>query len=51
MAKEMGITAATPALFKVLYMIIHNESSMDFFIANDPDERMLIIQEAARVDN
>jgi hypothetical protein len=51
MAKEMGITAATPTLFKGLYKIIHNESSMNLFIANGIDERILIIQEAARVDN
>jgi hypothetical protein len=47
MAKEMGITAVTPALFKGVYKIIHNESSMNFFIANGPDERILIIQEVA----
>ena len=49
-AKEMGISAQTPTLFRGLYNIIHNESDMDFFLANGPEERMIIIEQAALVD-
>jgi len=49
-AKEMGISAQTPTLFRGLYKIIHNESDMDFFLANGPEERMIIIEQAAPVD-
>ncbi|XP_066320365.1 uncharacterized protein [Miscanthus floridulus] len=49
-AKEMGISAQTPTLFRGLYNIIHNESDMDFFLANGPEERMIIIEQATPVD-
>ena len=49
-AREMGISAQTPTLFRGLYKIIHNESDMDFFLANGPEERMIIIEQAAPVD-
>jgi hypothetical protein len=49
-AKEMGITHQTPSLFKGLFNIIQNESVMDFFLANGPEERMIIIEQAAPVD-
>ena len=50
-AKEMGISAQTPKLFRGLYNIIHNESDMDFFLANSPEERMIIIEQATPVDS
>jgi hypothetical protein len=49
-AKEMGITHQTPSLFKGMFNIIQNESAMDFFLANGPEERMIIIEQAALVD-
>jgi len=47
----MGISAQTPTLFRGLYNIIHNESDMDFFLANGPEEKMIIIEQAAPVDS
>jgi hypothetical protein len=49
-AKEMGITHQTLTLFKGLFNIIQNKSVMDFFLANRPEERMIIIEQAAPFD-
>jgi hypothetical protein len=49
-AKEMGITHETPRLFKGLSTIIQNESYMDWFLANGPEERRIIIEQVAPVD-
>jgi hypothetical protein len=50
LAREMGIGAKTPTLFRGLHNIILNESEMDFFLACGPKERMMIIEQAAPVD-
>jgi hypothetical protein len=46
----MGITHQTLTLFKGLFNIIQNKSVMDFFLANRPEERMIIIEQAAPFD-
>jgi hypothetical protein len=50
LAREMGIGAQTPTLFRGLHNVILNESEMDFFLTCGPEERMMIIEQAAPVD-
>jgi hypothetical protein len=50
LAREMGIGAQTPTLFRGLHNVILNESEMGFFLACGPEERMMIIEQATPVD-
>jgi hypothetical protein len=48
---EMGASAQTKILFAGLHNVIQNENEMKFFLLLGHDERILLMERAAGVDN